>query len=111
MFRTISYTANCKVALNVMMKEPPMNKPYRIGIIGLGNMGRRYFDVLRQSARWELGWVCDRDPQRLRWVEGQAPGVRGATSAEDLFGDRSLDVVGIFTLADIRPRLLRQALD
>jgi predicted dehydrogenase len=88
-----------------------MPRRYRIGLIGLGHMGRRYFDVLRQSEHWEIGWVCDRDPQRLRSAADQAPGTRGTSSAEDLFGDASLDVVGIFTLADIRPILLRRALD
>jgi myo-inositol 2-dehydrogenase/D-chiro-inositol 1-dehydrogenase len=74
-------------------------------------MGRRYFDVLRQNARWEIGWVCDRDPQRLHWAANQVPGAQGTIDAEELFSDDTLDVVGIFTLADIRPALLRQALD
>jgi myo-inositol 2-dehydrogenase/D-chiro-inositol 1-dehydrogenase len=88
-----------------------VKRVYRIGIIGLGHMGKRYFDVLQQSARWELVWICDRDPERLRSVGDQAPGVRISTSAEELFNDASLDAVGIFTLADIRPRLIAQALD
>jgi myo-inositol 2-dehydrogenase/D-chiro-inositol 1-dehydrogenase len=93
------------------MKELPMSKPYRIGIIGLGHMGKRYFDVLRASARWQLVWVCDRNLDRLRYAEDHAPGVRVTTSAQDLFDDPSLDAIGIFTLADARPRLLRQALE
>ncbi len=87
-----------------------MNKQYRIGIIGLGNMGKRYFDVLRDSQRWQLEWVCDRNPERLRWAEQHVPGLRTTTSAEALISESSLDVVGIFTLSDNRPRLLRAAL-
>jgi predicted dehydrogenase len=87
-----------------------MNKPYRIGIVGLGHMGQRYFDVLRQSAHWQLEWVCDRNQERLRWAKNHLPSLRTSTSAEELIGDPALDVVGIFTLADIRPDLMRQAL-
>jgi predicted dehydrogenase len=87
-----------------------MGKPYRIGIIGLGNMGRRYLPVLQESPRWQLAWACDRNPDSLEWARRQAPGLRVTVDAEELFGDAALDVIGIFTLADVRPRLLRQAL-
>ena len=88
-----------------------MSNTYRIGIIGLGHMGQRYLDVLQQSPRWQLAWACDRDPERLQWAKQQAPEVHFSTDAEELFADPSLDVVGIFTLADVRPRLLRRALE
>ncbi len=88
-----------------------MSNTYRIGIIGLGNMGTRYFDVLRQSSRWQLAWVCDRNQERLSWARQQAPDVNVTADADDLFDDPSLDVVGIFTLADVRPRLLGRALN
>lgn len=87
-----------------------MSRPYRIGIIGLGNMGKRYFSVLQQSERWQLTWVCDRNPERLAWAREQAPGLQATTNAADLFADRSLNAIGIFTLADVRPGLLRSAL-
>ena len=87
-----------------------MSKSYRIGVIGLGNMGKRFFAVLQESPRWQLVWACDRDPQKLLWASQQAPELRVTESADDLFADRSLDVVGIFTLADARPDLLRRAL-
>ena len=96
--------------IDALRRMVAMSNTYRIGIIGLGNMGRRYFDVLRQSPRWQLTRVCDRDHERLDWARQQAPDVRVTTEADDLFDDPSLDVVGIFTLADIRPRLLGRAL-
>jgi len=88
-----------------------MSKAYRIGVIGLGHMGQRYFDVLRQSLRWQLAWACDRDSERLSWARQRARGVRVSADADVLLDDPSLDVVGIFTLADARPGLLRRALD
>ncbi|MFN8537361.1 MAG: hypothetical protein U0232_07805 [Thermomicrobiales bacterium] len=42
-----------------------MPAPYRIGIIGLGKMGWRHLEALRESPRWEIAWACDRDPDRL----------------------------------------------
>jgi predicted dehydrogenase len=91
-----------------------MGREYRIGIIGLGLMGRRYFDHLQGSTRWELAWVCDRDQQKLEWAAhyAQRPpgGMRLTTDAGELFEDPLVDAVGIFTLADVRPRLIRQAL-
>src|SRR5690348_7968457 len=58
-----------------------MSKAYRIGIIGLGHMGKRYFEVLEQSPRWELAWACDRDPGNLAWAAQQSQGVRTTPDA------------------------------
>ncbi len=88
-----------------------MSDPYRIGIVGLGNLGKRYFDVLQQSPRWDLLCVCDRDPTKLQWVTERAPNVHVTTDVDSLLHDSSLDVLGIFTLADVRPTLIRQALN
>lgn len=87
-----------------------MSSSYRIGIIGLGNMGARYFATLQESPRWQLVWACDRDPVKLQWAKRQAPDIQVSTSFDDLLADTSLDAVGIFTLADVRPHLIRQAL-
>lgn len=87
-----------------------MSTPYGIGMIGLGHMGRRYFEVLQASPRWRVAWVCDRDPERLEWARQQAPDLQVSADATGMFDDPSVDVVGIFTLADARPALLRQTL-
>ncbi len=88
-----------------------MSKPYRIGIIGVGSMGRRFLSVLRESARWDLVWAYNRTPEKLRWARDAAPEVRLTSDVDDIFNDDSLDVIGIFTLADVRPQLLRRALE
>lgn len=85
-------------------------RPYRIGLIGLGSMGSRYLQVLQESPRWDLAWVCNRSPEKLELARAAAPQAQLTTSAAEVLGDQSLDVVGIFTLADARPALLRQAL-
>jgi predicted dehydrogenase len=87
-----------------------MSNAYRIGVIGLGHMGKRYVRILKASARWQLVWACDRNPHNLTWAQQQAGDVRVSSDADDLLNDASLDVVGVFTLADVRPRLIELAL-
>jgi len=85
-------------------------KRYRIGVIGLGSMGSGYARVLAASPRWDLAWACDLRAERLEWVKGLNSGIKTTQDADELLRDPSLDVVGIFTLADVRPRILRAAL-
>jgi predicted dehydrogenase len=87
-----------------------MSKKYRIGIIGFGGMGRQYFKALTESPRWELVWVCDLNPDALNSIKESNPEIKVTDSSQVIFDDASLDVVGIFTLADIRPQLIRKAL-
>jgi predicted dehydrogenase len=87
-----------------------MSKKYRIGIIGLGVMGQKYLNALTASLRWELVWVCDLSHDLLNEVNRHHPKVKTTDVCQQLFDDESLDVIGIFTLADIRPGFIRQAL-
>jgi myo-inositol 2-dehydrogenase/D-chiro-inositol 1-dehydrogenase len=83
---------------------------YRIGIIGLGKMGSRHFAALREHPRWEIAWVCDRDPDRLAWAREAIPGLLAGDDAAPLMRQPDLDAVGVLTLADARPGLIRAAL-
>ncbi len=85
-------------------------KRYRIGIIGLGAMGSGYARVLAANPRWELAAACDLRPERLQWAATLNPALRLTQDADDLLRDPTLDALGLFTLADIRPRLLSAAL-
>jgi myo-inositol 2-dehydrogenase/D-chiro-inositol 1-dehydrogenase len=82
----------------------------KIGIIGLGKMGRRHFDTLRDSPRWEIAWACDRDPARLAAARAALPGLTTGDDAAALIARGDIDAVGVFTLADARPALIRRAL-
>ena len=88
-----------------------MGARYRIGLIGLGKMGWRHLEALRESPRWEIAWVCDRDAGRLAAARDALPGVTIGDDAEELIGRGGGDAVGVFTLADARPGLIRRALD
>jgi predicted dehydrogenase len=40
-------------------------KPYRVGVIGLGNMGARYLEALHANPNYRLRWVCDKNPVQI----------------------------------------------
>ena len=86
-------------------------RPYRAGVVGLGNMGMRYLKVLHENPRYEVVWACDRNPERLAWAKELIPALTLGDDAAVLMQDIPVDVVGVFTLADVRPELMRMALD
>jgi predicted dehydrogenase len=86
------------------------NQRYRIGIIGLGSMGARYLKTLIASDRWDVVSVCDLNQELLDWAADLIPGVETTRETKDITGHPEIDVVGIFTLADIRPQLLHESL-
>ena len=92
------------------MSEPGRRKRHNIGIIGLGNMGRGYLKALAASDRWQVSAVCDLREEALDDAREQVAGVATTRAAEELIARPELDAVGIFTLADMRPQLLRLAL-
>jgi len=49
------------------------------------------------SPRTQLVWLCDRDPERLRAVAQEHPGVRCTTRFEEMIADAHLDAVAIAT--------------
>ncbi len=86
------------------------NTRYKIGVIGLGGMGSGYLEALKDNDRWEVVSVCDLNQERLDWARELFPGVVTTCDAKELIANPALDVVGIFTLADIRPGLIIEAL-
>lgn len=83
---------------------------YRLGVIGFGSMGRGWSSAALESERWELVAVCDINPKARELATQKYPAVRVTDDAEAILQDGSLDVVGIFTLADQRPALIERAL-
>ena len=35
----------------------------KIGIIGLGRMGRFYLDEMKKSEKWNIAYICDVNPE------------------------------------------------
>jgi len=61
--------------------------PVRIGIVGIGMMGREHAEILATSPRAELVVACDLDPARRDAVPGSVPFTTEM--------DRALDTAGL----------------
>ncbi|MDQ8192801.1 Gfo/Idh/MocA family oxidoreductase [Coraliomargarita sp. SDUM461004] len=86
-------------------------KKYTIGVVGMGGMGFRFLNSFIESDRWEVGYVCDLNEARLEKARDLIPTAMFTKNLDDLLNDPAVDAVAICTLADIRPKLLTEALN
>ncbi|MGD0461991.1 MAG: Gfo/Idh/MocA family oxidoreductase [Tepidisphaeraceae bacterium] len=87
-----------------------MRKPLRAGIVGYGRMGRGFVAAMQQSELWEVAAICDVSADLRELAGRSAPGAHILSQPGRIFTDRSIDVVGLFTLADARPEQISLAL-
>ena len=87
-----------------------MPKKVRVGILGYGRMGREFVAAMQDSELWDVAAVYDICGQARQLARQQVPNAVIYDDPEAIFGDRSIDAVGLFTLADARPQQIRQAL-
>ena len=87
-----------------------MKKRLRAGIIGYGRMGRGFVAAMQQSEFWDVAAICDTSEGSRELAGKSAPGAKILSQSDAIFSDKSIDVVGLFTLADARPAQIRQAL-
>lgn len=85
-------------------------KVYRIGLVGYGTMGREWARHLRDSGRWQVARICDVSSKALAVAKDDDASVEVTTDEMKIFDDDTLDAVGLFTLANDRPRHIRMAL-
>jgi predicted dehydrogenase len=85
-------------------------EPLNLGAVGLGYWGPNLARNLDELAGAKLGWICDRDEERLARYGGRFPEARKTTRFEDLLEDDSLDAVAIATPVVTHFELARQAL-
>jgi myo-inositol 2-dehydrogenase/D-chiro-inositol 1-dehydrogenase len=87
-----------------------MKNKIRIGVIGFGRMGRGFVSMMQQDDRYEIVWICDALEEPRRLAGRTVPTAKLPGDTADIFGDPTLNAVGLFTLADARPAQIRQAL-
>ena len=87
-----------------------MAKRLRAGILGYGRMGRGFVAAMLQNELWEVAAVCDIKPATRQLARQNVPGAVIYEASDPIFADPSIDVVGLFTLADARPQQIRRAL-
>ena len=81
-----------------------------VGVVGLGYWGPNLVRNFNTSARTELAWLCDHDPDRLEAIGRQHSGVRRSTKFEALLSDECLDAVAIATPVATHYHLAKAAL-
>lgn len=87
-----------------------MGKRFRIGIVGFGRMGRGFVAALQANPVWDIAYICDAYGPTRELAEKTVPTAKIVADSKILLEDKSLDVVGLFTLADARPAQLKKAL-
>lgn len=87
-----------------------MRKKFRIGVIGFGRMGRGFVAAMQQSEFWDIVAICDVSAASRELAGKSVPKAKIVSDPELIFNDPTIDVVGLYTLADARPAQIRRAL-
>ncbi len=82
----------------------------RIGVIGLGRMGKKHLAELVKSDAWDVVCVCDIDEGRREQALSIAPNVEFTLNEDDIFLNTSIDAVALCALADGRYERVAKAI-
>ena len=81
-----------------------------IGIIGFGRMGQKFCKELMASPMWRITRICDPSAEARRIASETVPEAHITSDEREIFDDPSIDVCGLFALADSRPEMIRKGL-
>jgi myo-inositol 2-dehydrogenase/D-chiro-inositol 1-dehydrogenase len=87
-----------------------MRKKIRVGVVGYGRMGRGFVAAMQQTELYDIIAVADTAAHSRELAGKTCPGAKILSDADALITDPHIDVVGLFTLADARPAMIRKAL-
>ena len=71
---------------------------------------RAFVAALEQSELWDVSAVCDVSSPAGQLARQNVPNAAVYEAPDPIFADPSIDVVGLFTLADARPQQIHRAL-
>lgn len=74
-----------------------MPEKIRLGVVGLGTMGRTYARLAEQNPRVTLAAICDEDADHLEQVEHEHAGAVGYRDYETMLAKGDLDAVVVAT--------------
>ena len=86
-----------------------MNTKINIALIGFGRMGRTYFEEMKKSGRWNISYICDINPKSRELAKKLSPNSKVVENEQEVFDDKSVQVVGLFTLANLRKEQITKA--
>lgn len=83
----------------------------QIAVIGAGHWGPNLIRNFDNKPTSEIGWVVDRDPERLRQVANRFPQARLSTDFTDALADAAVDAVVVATPTVTHYPIVRAALE
>ncbi|NDV65363.1 Gfo/Idh/MocA family protein [Bacteroides sp. 224] len=86
-----------------------MNTLTKVGLIGLGRMGRFYLEEMQKSGRWDVAYICDKSPGIRELARKLSPTSKIIDNEDEIFNDETVQVVGLFALADSRKQQIERA--
>lgn len=87
-----------------------MDSLIKVGLIGFGRMGRFYFDEMQKSGRWDIAYICDTNPKSREMAKKLSPNSIIVENEQEIFDDKSVQVVGLFALANSRKEQIEKAI-
>ena len=81
----------------------------KVAIIGLGRMGRLYLEEMQKSGRWDIAYICDADASVRQLAKELSPESKIVSTDQEIFADDSVQVVGLFALANSRAGQIKKA--
>ena len=93
-----------------MDTQSSVDTKVKVGIIGFGRMGRFYWEAMRKSGRWDIAYICDTNPESRQLAKEVSPESLIVEDNQCIFEDESVQVVGLFTLADSRMGQIEKAI-
>ena len=82
----------------------------KVGLIGFGRMGRFYLEEMQKSGRWEIAYICDVRADSRELAKVLSPESKVVADEQVIFDDESVQVVGLFALADSRKKQIERAI-
>ncbi len=73
-------------------------------------MGRGFVSAMQNSLLWQVVAICDVSREARELAAKSVPQAKIYADHDAIFADKTIDVVGLFTLADVRPAQIRRAL-
>lgn len=87
-----------------------MKNRIKVGIIGFGRMGKFYLEEMQKSGRWEIAYICDTNPRRCELARQLSPESRITVDPDEIFKDETVQVAGLFALANSRKEQIEKAI-
>ena len=83
-----------------MKSEINARKKLKVGVVGLGTVGRKHVETYFNHNQCELSWIYDNDENLNRKISNEFEGIPIAKSYRTMVNDKSIDIISICTYDD-----------